>query len=325
MPRHLWLHIGLPKTGTTAIQRMLAARRLALQRMGICVPVSAGGAVPAFLHRVAVNPGNARVAAFAAALRAEIAALPAGTDRVILSAEQCSLALRSRDAIAKLHAMLSPLFSTVTVMVYLRRQDAHAVSLYGQGLRRGSVQAPDLAMVAREFPGFYDYDRLLGEWAAVFGAAAIVPRIFEPSALRNGDVVEDFFTLCRARDALPAQHAPRAINPSINIQGQRLLRGVRLQMENFDAEKWQRLANIVTAQCPGQGWRPARAAAEAFMAAYAGSNDAVRRTWFPDRPALFELDFSAFPDIADGLDDAPLAQTSNAVILAALEGSTAQD
>jgi hypothetical protein len=296
-----------------------------LQRLGICVPVSAGGAVPAFLHRVAVNPGNPRVAAFAAALRAELAALPAETDRVILSAEQCSLALRNRDAIAKLHAVLSPLFSTVAVIMYLRRQDAHAVSLYGQGLRRGLMQAPDLAMVAREFPGFYAYDRLLGEWAAVFGAAAIVPRIFEPAALRNGDVVEDFFTLCGARDALPAQHAPRAINPSINIQGQRLLRGLRLQMQNFDAGRWQRLANIVTLHCPGQGWRPARAAAEAFMAAYADSNDSVRRVWFPDRPALFELDLSLYPEVADSLDEPPSAETSYAVILAALEASASLD
>ena len=38
--KRIWIHVGWPKTGTTAIQRYLAANSESLKRMGVLYPES---------------------------------------------------------------------------------------------------------------------------------------------------------------------------------------------------------------------------------------------------------------------------------------------
>jgi len=327
MPRHLWLHIGLPKTGTTSIQRALGGRRAALLRQGIAYPNSRGGAVQILLHRAALPRSRAGTGNFLPLLTAEIGALPDTVHSVILSAEQCSLALAGERQIAQLHDLLAPMFSSMHVIVYLRRQDTHAASLYGQALRRGRIEVPDLDRIATEFASMYDYNALLRSWAAVFGSASIKPRIFEPASLQGADAVVDFFAACGAQEALDGTNPARDDNPSMNVQGQALLfaLGRHLQRENgkpnVNSAVWRRLNAIVTELCPGRGWQPDRRTGAAFMARYTVSNEATRAAWFPERTQLFRSDFDALPENQVDVAAGPAAETIYNVLLAAVAGA----
>jgi hypothetical protein len=328
----LVLHIGLPKTGTTSIQRTLSARRWELARHGVSYPAGPGLVVPQFLHRAAAGDGrDARVARFRQDLDSELKKLPGDISTVILSAEQCSLHLQSPTQIEQLRAWLAPYFETIRVVVYLRRQDALAASLYAQMLRRGIIEAPALDTRREELAALYDYAGLLDKWAAVFGRDALVPRIFAPQTLPNGDVVQDFLSVCGLGTSLAEREKKADINPSMNVQGQALLLAVGrvLQQQRGKTQirddAWPRLAAMVTQLCPGRGWQPSRAEAACFMARYEAGNEAVRRTWFSDRRNLFDTDFSDLPEHPVSLDAESPIDTASALIMQALRDLTAAE
>jgi hypothetical protein len=327
----LVLHIGLPKTGTTSIQRALATRRRALAEAGICYPASAGGGVAQMLHRVGLASDTTgrrvqeNVRSFRESLTAEIRALPESIGTVVLSAEQCSLLLRDAARIGALRDFLVPLFSAVQVVLYLRRQDLHAASLYAQGLRRGQLAPPDLNAVASEYEGLYDYAALIGLWQHAFGEGNVTPRIFEPAHLMNGDVVDDFFTLFGAAACLGEVEARPRANRSMSLDGQRLILAIgrRLGEQQPKVEwrfrQWHALAAAVTEACPGQGWQPGRAQAADFLSRFAESNEAVRVRWFPQQRTLFDFDTSALPAYAADLSEEPALAASNDVIIRLLQ------
>ena len=327
----LMLHIGLPKTGTTSIQRALASRRRALAATCIYYPISTGGGVGQMLHRVGLaddkmsRRAQETVQAFRDALTAEIRALPESMGTVVLSAEHCSLQLRDAARIGRLRDFLAPLFTDVQVALYLRRQDLHAASLYAQGLRRGQLAPPDLNAVASEYEGLYDYASLIELWQHAFGEASTTPRIFELAHLLNGDVVDDFFTLFGAAACLgEGETRPRA-NRSMSLDGQRLILAIgrRLAQTQPKVEwrfrQWHALAAAVTEACPGQGWQPGRAQAADFLARYAESNEAVRAKWFPQNRTLFDFDTSALPAYAADLSGEPALEAASDVIIRLLE------
>ncbi|MEJ0046387.1 MAG: hypothetical protein WDN04_09895 [Rhodospirillales bacterium] len=326
MPRQLLLHIGVPKTGTTSIQRALSAERAALSRHGVCYLAGPGLPVPQFLHRAALAHGrrDTRMARFRHELGRQLAAQPADVGTVLLSAEQCSLFLRSPAEIECLRAWLAPLFETIRIIIYLRRQDALASSLYAQMLRRGVVEPPALDTGREELSALYDYATLLERWAAVFGRAALVPRIFERQSLPGGDVVQDFWQACGLAADLPERRAGTDINPSMSTQGQALLLevGRMLQAQGGTTPvrdaAWTRLAAMVTELYPGRGWQPSRTEAASFMARYEAGNEAVRGTWFPDRSRLFNADGADLPEAPVSLENLPTLETASSVLMRAL-------
>src|SRR5690606_10056545 len=108
-----------------------------------------------------------------------------GCDTLLLSNEHCSSRLISNEDILRLKDMLSPLAETTRIVVYLRRQDEALLSMYSTMVRSGSsqgLQFPPGHVIALRF----DYARLLGLWADVFGRENIVPRLF--NQLRNDSI-----------------------------------------------------------------------------------------------------------------------------------------
>lgn len=308
MNRDLILHIGQSKTGTSSIQRVLGARRKELARLGICYPASPGwanhGLLPASLVPLSMlghfHPNlwegmgaEARIARFRREFIAEMVALDPATRLIVISAEQCSGLLTTRDAIARLRDLLAPLASRVRVVMYLRRQDAHLASGYTQALRVAHIGPPELPMAGPERLPQYDYARQLDDWAAVFGEAAIEPRIFERASLLHGDAVDDFLALAGIPLVVPADDPDRRSNLSLTPGAIDLVRalGGMLQRQkpglSAASPLWRRFVSVVSEVLPGPGWKPAPAQAAAFLARFAEVNEAVRRRWLPDRPALF--------------------------------------
>lgn len=345
MRREIILHIGLSKTGTSSIQRGLAAVRPALAAAGICYPRSPGfanhGLLPMSLVPVdalgAFNPmlwegigPAARLERFRAEFAAEMAAIPAEITRIILSAEQCSGLLNSIPRVASLRALLAPHAARFRVIVYLRRQDRHFASGYVQGLRVANVAPP--AFDPQAGGGLYDYAALLDRWAQVFGADAVEPRIFEPEALANGDVVDDFLALCGIPGLIPPDAPERRSNLSISPDAIALvlamaqsLRAARPEVLRADSLVWRRFMQRVSEALPGKGWRPSAAEARDFLAPFAATNEAVRARWFPGRAALFAPVEEDARGGTDAFDAAHALRAACTLLLAEVEDGMARE
>lgn len=310
------LHIGTEKTGTTTIQAVLAEQRSALLRAGACYPVEPGrgwGQDATNHHALAllaVGERNPRTREFLALLGGaeqpqrtiaeaarrvteELEALPDSVRTVVFSSEFLHSRVARADQVERLKTLLAPHFGAFRVVVYIRRQDQLAVSHASTLLRTGKVapMVPDPERVDRLY---YDFEALIGRWAKVFGRDAMRPRLFERRLLKDGDVVLDFLQVAGIEAPL-AIGAGRQENASLSRLAQTVLRRIIAaqgeQEPALSEVEMRRFCNRLSAQlerlCPGPGEKPSREAARRFLDAFADSNEAVRRAWFPERATLF--------------------------------------
>jgi hypothetical protein len=223
----IYLHIGTQKTGTTTLQMLGKHNRGKLAARGVLYPsapgevnhtglalFATGGERCMDLAMEAGLRGQASIDAYQAALpdrlRTEIAA--AGTPKVWLSNEHLSSRVRTLPQIAALAALLRSLAEEVKVIVYLRHQPEFYLSTYSMVIKAGSEQESRVPRTERNY--YYNYEKMLTQWAAAFGDAAIAVRVFERPALKNGDVVDDIFELIGiSRDGLDV---PPSQNPSLD-------------------------------------------------------------------------------------------------------------
>ena len=318
MKRPLILHIGLSKTGSSSIQRVLAEQRPALRAQGVYLPHSPGWANHALLPAACVSdpkilwgyhPGtweglapDVRIARFRDEFAAEMQGLADDVRRVVLTAEQMGQMLRLDEEVHRLADMLRPYFDPVEVVIYLRRQDQHATSAYSQILRGGVMVPPGLPAGGPQAQPAYDYGGTLDRWAGAFGDAAMRPRIFDRKSLVSGDVVADFLAV--AGMALPnlEGNAKGQSNPSVSVAGQALMLAAGRRMAASagatiwrDTPAWRRLADTITEAMPGRGWRPTQDEAREFMGRFTATNERARSRFFADQPGLFDAGFDDLP------------------------------
>ncbi len=348
MNPELILHIGLSKTGSSSIQRVLATQREAMAAQGVLYPRSPGHANHALLPASLVSNLNmlrhfhhgtweglepaVRLARFRSEFAAEMAAIPATAKRLVISAEQCGGLLRDADGVRRLRDTLTPHVGGVKVVVYLRRQDQHATSAYSQLLRGGLLRPPGLPRGGPDALPEYDYTALLDRWAGVFGEAAMVPRVFERGSLLNGDVVDDFLAVCGLELDVPADDQHRQSNQSIDLAGQGMMLAMGAHLaklapaaKSVDGPLWRRFGQAVTDTMPGRGWRPSRTEAAAFMAPFAATNEATRRRWFPDRASLFPDSMAEWPEVAAQPDPGSLLEASCRLLANELRASQVRE
>jgi hypothetical protein len=336
MPRpDLLLHIGMTKTGSTAVQRVLAKHRARLAELGVCYPASPGAGgnhvmLPAFAceppKHARFNPNDwggilpeAAIARFQRAFAAEMSVLPSATRLVLLSAEQCSALLTTREEIARLHALLAPHGARIRVLVYLRRQDAHYASAWLEGLRAGASQPRRLPAGGPEVHPRYDYAGLLDRWASVFGSNAVVPRIYEAGSLVGGDVVADLLAAADIPLELREDDQDRRANASLDPSGIALLERMQPRLGALAGTLRVRFVEALGRALPGPGWKPPASEAAAFLARFDEVNEEVRRRWFPDRPRLF---LEEPRDDAGASDPDPLGAAMALLTLMLQEGAS---
>jgi hypothetical protein len=348
MQRDLILHIGLSKTGSSSIQRVLASQREALQAQGVYMPQSPGWANHALLPASLVNdkrilwgfhPGtwegltpSARLDRFRLEWAAELASMPDWATRCVITAEQIGGLLRADDEVQRLADDLRPHFTSTQVVVYLRRQDQHAASAYSQWLRGGNLVDPSLPDGGPDEQVEYDYGAMLDRFARAFGDASMRPRIFARASLTGGDVVEDFLHLTGMTLPIPPEAPKKNSNLGITLEGQNLLLAAGRRMEAAaaddlwrDTPQWRRLAEAVSEAMPGSGWRPTRAEAVAFMQRFAATNERARRRFFAHLPTLFPLDFTDLPETPVLASPDSLAPAALDVLMHEITNSAARE
>ena len=185
----LTIHIGMNKTGTTALQKALFHNRSALEIAGLLYPKTGLGSRSAGrgLHyrlseafRAGTNAGPELVRA----LLSEIDA--SNSSRAIISSE-FFVELRDLGPLAR-----SLKGRNVRVLVYLRRHDHWVSSLFSQAVKSqpnppwGPSVDAFIRHIRRNIGHYYAYSRLLNRWAKAFGADALDVRTYA-----GGDIVAD--------------------------------------------------------------------------------------------------------------------------------------
>lgn len=204
--RTLYLHIGCHKTGTTSIQANLAANQRALKTSGLThfrEPRFAEAESWHNLHSWLVYKGDPTVVPHGMGLEepSELAErLENLKGNVILSSENFSYFFE-KCYIDEFRDALTPIFSSIKILCYIRRQDKHVISHHQEGAKSNRSPECDLfGQSTSAIPPYHprhrlylDYNRRLGMWADAFGDENMIIKIFDTGSLINGDVVDNFF------------------------------------------------------------------------------------------------------------------------------------
>ena len=170
--RTLYLHIGLPKTGTSYLQRMLALNAQVL--------LDAGIGVGPYIDPIDGDSRAMRGVIRGQGLGAAMAALAASPgDDLVVSSEHLSVAMRDRSFAEALRDAARRHFAS-KIVVFLRRQDRLKESLFSQEVKTwytGDIQNED------SFD--YDLDRQVADLEAVFGRENVIVLIYGSPGARD--------------------------------------------------------------------------------------------------------------------------------------------
>lgn len=215
MDRELTLHIGRPKTGSSAVQRFLWDNKDSLLEKGVLYPQQVmhhrashklalvfQTYLPA--HRVVADQSPKAVYD---SMYAEAGAKNA--NRIIASSENLFLVDPG-----EIRHLLDPQWK-VRVVCYVRRQDHVLASSFVQEVKTGSIDIDTdkrKYVFSRERLAWLDYQRVLAKWENAFGRDSIEVRVYH-----DGDpgwsIFEDFIEMLDL--PLDGLNLPRQrINPS---------------------------------------------------------------------------------------------------------------
>ena len=215
MKPSLYLHIGRPKTGSTALQHFLMKNRKALLEQDILYPITGNYQLSSHLFAYAYSEQMRKDArlpdidapALWGKLGVEFAA--AGVSSVILSSENFWFSDPS-----ELKADIGEDFS-VKVIAYIRRQDHVIASSFCEEVKREHISLnEDVERYALFEPRLklLDYFKILESWGNSFGPENVDVRIYE--SLDQGGIALD---LCKQLDLQVDRLSldRNAINPAL--------------------------------------------------------------------------------------------------------------
>lgn len=326
--RTLILHIGVPKTGTTSIQRFLIDNRPHLREQNIFLSTSLAGG----------NPGNNRNLSFcfvraSAALNladaqaggsaeiwqqrlhclqrfaAELNAHTQPQQTWILSSEYLWAELTHEQEIRALRLELSRHFSCIKVVVYLRHWLAHEISRLSQHQKAGR----NVCTINTDANPLLDYAAGIQRWQRAFQPDALIVRRFQQHTHGEGDVIDDFCRICGIQERNLTR--PARQNVALSLTAMRHLWHLNRVLA---PELRSGVIAALMARCnDGSRVRATAAQWRRLKAIYAASDAWLSTHCFPDDPLVWhpvDHDFSATPiDLSDpALIDPQLLSTIRA-------------
>lgn len=203
-PRAVVIHGGMHKTGSSALQNLLATRRQVLAEAGWLYPLAGLVSQEATGHRHRVLMTELRKEEGTptwAALRQEIDAWPG---RVIISHENFfSPQIEPQAVLAELPGR------EVFMVVYVRHPVDYVESCYREWVRRWKFTGSLADHYAKRKP-YLALDRLASRWHAAIGPERLLFRPYDRQAFVGGSVVSDFLWLLGLQGVPALADAPAA-------------------------------------------------------------------------------------------------------------------
>lgn len=185
----LYLHIGMGKTGTTALQSFFWTNRELLAKNGILYPYL--GMIEGAHHLLSpYHPSFLKedcnfvdVDVWGPML------LNAVQPNILISSELMVWA--SEESVIQFCEKLKQLFQ-VKIVIYLRRQDNIIMASYNQVIKDGSqrenLNDSELEKLFLQF----NYEQKLKPWRTALGKENIIVRPYEKGQFYEGDIIKDF-------------------------------------------------------------------------------------------------------------------------------------
>ncbi len=283
--RCCFIHIGAPKTGSTAVQRYCCDHRDELANLGLYYPRSAtrgfGHHDFAFLlsggYPNWATPQEKSLDTLTAEFKQETDGV---LQDILISSENFYLLSDPRELVEWLHVVFEGQDISYRVVAYVRRQDDAHESWYNQTVKAQGY-THDITECIEEFFSLWDYQQKLRPWAAAFGAENLIVRRY-PQA---GCVVSDFLEVTGV-DLHQLTISDTRENCSINadiLEFQRIVN--RLPLANSQKRRFHRELTALTRATDGtslfaQGDLIGQPGKQAIMERYRSSNRWVSDTFF---------------------------------------------
>ena len=291
-PKGLLIHIGAPKTGSTALQNFLLTNEAPLAAKGICFLASGRTNIS---HNNLFNPlRGPDAAAIWSDIADEAASHPESLS--IMSSENF---FSPTIAASVAQHMPESLRKTTRFIAYVRRQDAYLEALYKQKTKNGREHSLPLEFVKKHVE-IGNYQTVLDAFADTVGDENVILRRFERSAMKGGDVVADFLG-CLGLDAAdssfvqPVHEANQSLSRAVTEQMGALARHSRLNVRELAREMMRDPANAAPRRSGDVFTKDQRLE---IMALFEASNAELARRYLKD-------DSSPFFDLQDLAPDMP--------------------
>ncbi len=301
--RKLYIHIGCHKTGTTSIQHNLAHNHEALKNNGLTFfyENSETGQLRLpdlhswvyFVDKAYVVPAGMHIKS-PEKLAKRLSEIPGD---VVISSENFSFFFLQSN-IDQLKKSLSPIFSSIKIICYLRRQDKHIISHHQEGSKLSREPEYDIFGHSTEaIPPFenkhmlyLDYNQRLSMWAKAFGDQNMILRIFDRKKLSDGDVVRDFFNI------IGIKNYEKIDDKNISVGFRETKIGHLINGANL--KHTQSIFHMLQAGEPdNRKMLPARRVAQDYYQHYKAGNAALNKHFnISTDEYLFDDDFSDYPD-----------------------------
>jgi hypothetical protein len=285
----IYIHIGMPKTGSTFLQRAMVASRPRLAELGFAYPEPPADTYARYQH---VHLAHLVEAGQTEAAASFVAQAAASAPNVLISAERLYGQFGDRDGTATarwLEAVRDKTGRTIRILVYVRRQDIYAQSLY-----RATLRNPRMKRGSRDFHtwlaanrGRLDYAARLSVWAACppIGDRNMIVRAYEAAQWPGGDLLTDFLDALGIPETAGFTRPPEDKgNPSYSPAVTEYLRRTNAERD-FDAQA--ALLLTLRKALPAdllygpRSSSPYMSPAEqrAFLACFEASNALIARRW----------------------------------------------
>jgi hypothetical protein len=298
--RTLVLHIGAPKTGTTAIQSFLTRnQRLLETEYDISIPNPLSYSRAARMYVYATQKMSPRKRAklrvksldeFNREYEEQISDL---ADSVRAPTAICSnellFGLRKPD-VERLKHILSSVFSSFHVILYLRRQDLLETAAYLQAYKGGYDRIGAFkAVLKRRRPG---YSTVIRTWSTALGSENVRTFLYDDIMRQDRDIIGHFMRALGVDDISEFSPAVRN-NVSWGLHQAYAASAIRQGCKDAPFERIKAFVETIE---PGPRYPVRRAEAEAFYRSFAEENEIIRARYFPEKTSLFEEDFSMYPE-----------------------------
>ncbi|MFN9546843.1 MAG: hypothetical protein ACK6AD_07205 [Cyanobacteriota bacterium] len=203
MTERVILHLGRPKTGTTAIQAFLRVNKSLLAENDIHYVGNLAPLATPF-------PDYARMIQAASPEQYQVAIK--GFQNVIAACQQTTFIYSneihywSKKVLKAYKAAVGTL--PLTVVLYLRRQDEDLQAQYMQRVVDPDVR--ETRWIDEIEKHNLNLSQLLSDYDSVFGRYELVPRIYAKSSFLHGSIFEDFFFAAGLRFPEPVAYPDRS-------------------------------------------------------------------------------------------------------------------
>lgn len=183
--KQIYLHIGTPKTGTSALQKFLLENRRQLEKNGFSYPAHALGEydISSGNGQEIVNLGTNRGAGKARTYLQSLSR-KSKTDKVLISTE----------AFYGYPELIHAIIPDAKIIVYFRNQLDLVESSYNQAVKREGQKASfsvALRNITNMQEPFYT-GKLILDWVRLFGVKNVRFRVYENETFKNQNIYDDF-------------------------------------------------------------------------------------------------------------------------------------